>query len=125
GRVLSEKGIDGLTTYYKYNAFGQLIKKTLPTGEEISYNTQWGVSSLYKQTISSNKTNVVTETRYDALGREIYTETSEWKGAKLKSFTEYDFVTGKLIRAVKPRYDGETEIYTDYEYNDPFQRVSR
>ncbi len=125
GRVLSEKGIDGLTTYYKYNAFGQLIKKTLPTGEEISYNTQWGVSSLYKQTISSNKTNVVTETRYDALGREIYTETSGWKGAKLKSFTEYDFVTGKLIRAVKPRYDGETEVYTDYEYNDPFQRVSR
>lgn len=124
GRVLSEKGIDGLTTYYQYNAFGQLIKKTLPTGEEISYNTQWGVSSLYKQTISSNKTNMVTETRYDALGREIYTETSGWKGAKLKSFTEYDPVTGKLIRSVKPRYDGETEIYTDYEYNDPLQRVS-
>ncbi|GHT17579.1 hypothetical protein FACS189429_1950 [Bacteroidia bacterium] len=128
GRVTSETDIAGLITTYQYNALGQLIKKTLPTTEEISYALQWGAKGgtyWFKKTASSNKINNVTETHYDNLGRETYTETTGWKGTKLKSFTQYDPATGKVTRTVKPRYDGETELYTDYEYSDYLQRVTK
>ncbi|MDR0828968.1 MAG: lamin tail domain-containing protein [Prevotellaceae bacterium] len=123
GRVISETDINNFTTYYEYNSTGQLTKKILPTEEEISYLLQWGVACLYKQFITSNKLNTVTETRYDNFGREFYAETTGWNGAKLKSSVEYDNLTGKVAKKTQPHYNGETEIYVEYNYNDYLQRV--
>ncbi|MCL2597623.1 MAG: lamin tail domain-containing protein [Paludibacter sp.] len=123
GRVLSETGIDGITTSYEYNVLGQLVKKTLPTGEKIIYNTEWGVYCLYKTTVSSSVLNNITTTYYDHLGREIYSETTGFKGAILYTSTEYDPVTLKPAKVVQPYYADEPQTYTEYTYDDYLQRV--
>ena len=124
GRLLYEKDIDDTETLYEYNVFGQLTKKILPTEEEISYKLQWGVSGLFKQIATSNKISGSSETHYNNLGRKFYTETTGWNGAKLKAYTEYDPVSGKVSKVEKPHYENETAVYTSYIY-DNLQRIKK
>jgi len=74
--------------------------------------------------VTSSKFGKISEIHYNALGFETYSETLGWQGQFLKSSTKYDPATLKVKQQIKPHYDVEVNTYTDYEYDDPFQRVS-
>jgi RHS repeat-associated protein len=125
GQLENETGIDGITTSYLYDVLGQLDTKILPNNEKIFYNTSWGEGkTLFKTTETSSKYGKLKETHYNSHGLEIYSETLGFGGAMLKSNTEYDFLKLKVNKKTKPHYDGETEIYTEFLYDDYLQRVT-
>jgi len=127
GNVLTKTGINGQTTTYKYDKFGQLSKEIHPNGEEISYSTTWDSNhgALYKKTATNKLITNTSTVYYDWQGREVYTEQTGWEGATLISSKEYTNTRGQLTKAIKPHYAGETEIYTKYEYVDDLGRPTK
>ena len=123
GNVLSETGIDGLITKYKYNALGRLIKTIYPNKDEENYSISWsdehGATYKTESTISSTGSKSVNY--HDQLGRIIYATQTGATGEELVSRKQHN-KQGQVEKAVHPTAPGEKERYTEYKY-DAFGRV--
>ena len=126
GDVLTKTDMNGFVTEYKYDKFGRLYKEIQPNGEEINYTTEWTNlnGALYKQTATNTKIINASATFVDKYGREVYAEQTGWIGKKLISSKTYN-AKGQLAKAILPHYEEETELYTEYEYNDVLGRVTK
>jgi len=75
GNKLSETDINGLTTTYKYDAFGNLTQINYPDGTQTNISIRWHTvsylknSRYYIKTTSTGKPTL--EVYYDILGREV------------------------------------------------------
>ncbi|MCL2290374.1 MAG: FG-GAP-like repeat-containing protein [Bacteroidetes bacterium] len=75
GSKTSETGVNGLTTNYNYDAFGNLRRINYPDGTQTNISTHWHNAShpsnarYYTKTTSTGKPTL--EVYYDILGREV------------------------------------------------------
>ena len=75
GNKLTETDVNGLTTSYAYDAFGNLIKTVYPDGTQTIDTIYWHTDNIipnacyYTKTTSTGKPTV--EVYYDVLGREV------------------------------------------------------
>ncbi|MFA7401269.1 MAG: SpvB/TcaC N-terminal domain-containing protein, partial [Bacteroidales bacterium] len=122
GNVLSVKDINNLTTYYEYDTWGRITKKTYPDGnfELTSYN--W--SNSYALRIANDKTVISVYnsdgTMYyiylDKLGREL------WKRSASSSYAETEYDTWGHVYRVSYAYDFfhnpyQQRYWTTYKYD--------
>ncbi|MFV0391262.1 MAG: RHS repeat-associated core domain-containing protein [Paludibacteraceae bacterium] len=115
------------TVTSEYNSFGRKTKETQPNGAETAYSVLWDNSranAAYKTVVRELSVNRFSLTYFDKYGREVYTETSGWKGKLLTSSKTYNPATGLLEKATRPRYVDEPEQYTTYAYNDLARRLT-
>ncbi|MDR0828883.1 MAG: FG-GAP-like repeat-containing protein [Prevotellaceae bacterium] len=119
GNILSETGIDGLTTNYVYNSRGQLYQKTLPTGQLIEYSSVLDNANGGNVRTSRNSINMIADytlTYYDIFGREVYSSQTAINGQRLISENFYN-AKGQLIKTIHPHAASDAVKYTEYIYD--------
>jgi RHS repeat-associated protein len=129
GKIKTSTGINGLTTSYFYDGFGNLLYKEVPNLVDGSvsfltthFSSDWAIGScdgglgLYSlETSASWKPNQ--KTWYDKHGREIQTRT---EGAEYSEhvFTETSYdQRGNIITQSRPHFSADPRINQTYYYN--------
>jgi RHS repeat-associated protein len=118
GTLKSETDINNLTTYYKYDGFGRMIKTLTPEGHLISMELKWANGTpqhavYYSETTAPGRPTV--KTWYDALGRELRTETDGFNGIIISTEKQYNN-KGQLTQASKPSFGSPSKLIT-YQYD--------
>jgi YD repeat-containing protein len=98
GRKVLESRADGTSTTWTYAICG-----TCPAGGRYSITT---ASSGAPTTVAY----------FDALGREIQTETQGFDGTWVRKDSEYDAM-GRVSRVSRPYYAGATKTWTSFTYD--------
>lgn len=117
GNPRSVTGVDGLTTYFEYDVFGQLTKTSVPEGYDIYHNKGWALGNnqlYYTQVDHPYRPNI--KTYFDVLGRARAVEEEGWNGNTLYSKKSYN-IFGLPSTETKPYYTGEAIIETTYGYD--------
>lgn len=127
GMVLTEKAADGLTTIHEYDGFGKKKKSTLPDGRMLQYEYSWSSGGLSQGVFAVNTSltgEPYVKTYYDALGRELRTETPSFTGITYVD-KEYNR-DGSLKRESLPYFTGDlaNAKWTAYTYNDKYGRLT-
>ncbi|GHT56313.1 hypothetical protein AGMMS50233_07840 [Endomicrobiia bacterium] len=125
GLLLSEAGIDGLTTSYTYNKAGQIISKTEPNGviTNYLYNKDTAHGALYKVTETIPSINSQIISYYDSVGREVYKTQTGANANLLHSSKQYN-AKNQLTKEILPHETNDTTVaYKQYNY-DNFHRVN-
>jgi RHS repeat-associated protein len=78
GQLISEEGVDGLTTTYTYDAWGNLESTTSPLGITTNYSKEWLTDGFYTLVQTTDFPDI--KTYYDNYGRKIGTETTSFGG---------------------------------------------
>ncbi|GAB1255821.1 hypothetical protein NBRC116494_03230 [Aurantivibrio plasticivorans] len=121
---------NGLVTEYEYDAFGNLIKETLPNGTIINTSkilcdalcpSVGSIAPTYKVVRTTehayeiNKGAPDSTTYYDSRGREIRIVTEGFDGEDLKVDIYYDYL-GRVEKRSVPYVTG-SPTYTEFEYD--------
>lgn len=132
GLMTSLTGPNGLTTSWTYDGLGRKTQETRPDG---TY-TQWAYSfcsgvnggsatcptygKYLVQTTVKNASNAViapiSKIYYDALGREIRSESQGLSGTAIYKDTQYDSM-GRVSQTSEPYYSGASPVWTQYQYD--------
>ena len=126
GNVLSETDAQGNTTNYTYDAFGQLIRTTLPNGNKITQSAHWASGSVpvncmyYVETVPDGYS--ANRIYYDALGRALREENTGFDGRKIFKDAIYD-VYGRVIKRYEPYFEGQPDKYSSTIYDTYTSRV--
>ncbi len=124
GQKVSEKDDNGLETTYTYDTWGRQIKTVLPTGIEQSSTYNWYTGSainnalFYTYTTANNSPWV--KTYYDALSREVYSETIGFSNVDIHKKNDYN-EKGQVSSTTSVK--GGVTASVDYEYDD-YGRIS-
>ncbi len=114
GRVKSVT-VAGDTTSYSYDPVGNLVRLTLPEGNEVTYSYD-GVNRLVKiQDALGNSVNYA----YDSAGNRTKEEILDSSGALQKTLSFQHDALNRLTRIVSP-----DSTYTEYAYDARGSRVS-
>ncbi|RLQ21318.1 hypothetical protein DWB85_13530 [Seongchinamella sediminis] len=122
GNKLSEIDVNGLTTTWSYNSFGQLESETRPDGTTTQTDlytcTSVACSNLgatsYVETQASGQSTV--RTYYDVLGRQVRMRTQALDGTRVNQDTEYD-AQGRAFRSSEPYFDGGAVTWNTSTYD--------
>jgi RHS repeat-associated protein len=139
GLLLSETDPTGLTTSYKYDAFGRLSETTYP--DKTKKFQKLGLATRTPELPREVRYYTYTKTSdgarayvwLDNLGREICSQTYGLNGEKIFVYTEYNASTGLKTRVSKPMLESAAiawqanfssnkeaaEIYTYDDYHRP------
>jgi len=125
GQLISETGIDGLSTQYAYDNWGKIKTVTYPNGKKSNYETKWltdGTIGFYIKDITEGAPDIIL--KFDQFGRKVRTESQDFKG---KKYSDIIYNTkGQVQRTISPYYvnDGYTAAQiTDYMY-DQYNRAT-
>ena len=121
GNKTSETDINGLTTTYKYDTFGNLYEINYPDGTITTISVKWNTATIppntkyYTTTTSSGKEDVVVY--YDILGREVCRkEDGSYFKTIYNSKGQVEKTIGFLPSPASPESDGIIHTYTYDEY---------
>jgi RHS repeat-associated protein len=122
GQPLALTAVDGLTTEYRYNSWGQNTRIIHPEGHATDIEYHWDLSGLhrYYQKISTPG-QPVRKVWYDVLGRETKTESQAWDGSPVIGTVNYD-EKGNVSGVREPCKLTETPVTTTNFY-DTFNRI--
>ncbi|MEO1627841.1 MAG: FG-GAP-like repeat-containing protein, partial [Bacteroidota bacterium] len=126
GEKLSVTGIDGLTTTFRYDAFGRRTGTTLPTGVVINESYPFFVSSSYKSVYRHTITQTGKPDQwvyFDKLGRKVRHIRKSHANASISEIWTYDS-RGRLKTMRAPYKSGETTFTTTYNYDGYNRRTS-
>ena len=131
GKIKTTTDLNGLVTDNQYDAFSRVVQETSPDGTATditfnycSANDNCPANGLYYITTDVSHTNLSgqygqprTRAYYDILGRPLRTESTNFDGNLVFSDTEYDN-QGRVDRASLPYKQGDTPLWTQYQYDD-------
>ncbi len=120
GQLISETGVDGLTTKYDYDYWGKLKTVTYPNGKKSHYSTSWDqVGSYNFYTLEQADGMPDVKTYFDDYGRKVRTETTSF-GGLMYSDIEYNN-KGQVAKTISPYFQasGYSTIHiTTYNYDE-------
>lgn len=121
GTPVSSTDYLGKTTTYDYNAFGALVKTTMPNGEVLEHHTDWANDNehLFKKREVLNG-NTLSTTWHDVLGRKVKQKT-QGRNQDVWTTTSYND-KGQVSQQSSPHFEGDNPLMTSYVYDD-FGRV--
>lgn len=125
GAVTQKIDQNGLTSDYRYDAFGSLAYSMSPAGVETTTELEWCVgcvtNAVYKVTTTSDRSGVKASPDkvgyYDRFGRLIRSETEAFDGRFVISEIEYDEL-GRKERTSLPHYSTGTTYWHSFVYDD-------
>jgi len=114
-------------TEYTYNSQGQLVETKYPDGKRTAKVLQWAGNGnsygakyySYSETSGSAPEYVW----YDALGREMVSETYGLNNKKISVFKEY-LANGKLYRVSEPTFESSAQSWAATYAYDPYGRTN-
>jgi len=119
GQLVSETGVDGLTTNYSYDNWGKLVKTVLPNSKIVETELKWETGSDYTYSITEKPEGFPeTKTYFDSFGRDLKSETTGFGNKKMISEAEYNS-KGQLVKTISPYFETEdkTDHITSYGYD--------
>ncbi|MBC9928986.1 FG-GAP-like repeat-containing protein [Chitinophaga qingshengii] len=123
GKMASYLSADGKYITYEYDAFGRIVKTTVPDGFSITQSLSWESSGgVYAGSTSQPGGGNDVKIWYDILGREVKRQTSGFGNATMLQTTTYD-AKGNVNNKTAPYYASEMPSTTSYTY-DSYNRLS-
>ena len=117
GTPVSSTGVDGLTTLFQYDDWGNLTQTHTPDGVTVTISRTWdinGTQAYYQETLTTGKP--AEKTWFDRLGRKIRTETEGFDGQWSRVTTAYD-QRGNLYSISDPHFPHENPSLTTRIYD--------
>jgi len=128
GKPTTTTDLNGLKTTYTYNDFGQLLKKTNPSGTEETTEYKWydhyGINdsltdplyyAVYYTDTHTTDGDTVT-TYYDMLNRKVATTHHGFNGGLIWQSAQYDNL-GRVTQQSIPFNPSDQPLYTSFEYD--------
>lgn len=126
GHLTSSTGIDGNTTTFNYDTWGNRTATNMPEGYSISYSRFWASSPTPTRmwvSIMNHPGKPDEEVGHDIFGRETSKIVEAWGYASTTVNTTYD-ADGNVASKTKPFIAGsETPFTTSYSYNSLDQSI--
>ena len=126
GRIASVTGINGLTTSFEYDGFGNLVKETTPTGT-VNYTMVWDINypaaglmnqlwvpHAYRVDRTESGTSSQS-TWYNPAGQETKASVKGFSG-DVFTIKKYH-LDGRLYLSSLPGYGNPVNQYTEYNYD--------
>jgi YD repeat-containing protein len=133
GGITSLTGPNNLTTTWSYDSFGRKSLETRADGTK----TEWAyafcsgvnggsascptygkyLATTTPKDSSGNVIGAIAKVYFDALNREIRTESEGFSGTAIYKDTQYDS-NGRVSQVSKPYYSGGTVYWTTFAYDD-------
>ncbi|MBI4646751.1 MAG: RHS repeat protein, partial [Bacteroidia bacterium] len=133
GNIIKSTDINNHSTSFKYDDFGRMTEKTLPTRQKITYTLHWvyytpdapDYSKYYSDISGDNLPDVITY--YDILGREIMTIKKKFNESHQDVVIAKQYDDKGNLHSVTDTYfkDGSPTNFTYYDYNAPGYRISK
>lgn len=118
GRLTGVRDIRNNQTTYTYDAFGREASVVRPDSTIKTTTREWvnDVEGALYVVTTQETGKPITQTYYDALGREVRTRQQRFNGTYNKTDRQYDDY-GRLFKVSLP-YKGSTPLWTTYAYDD-------
>ncbi len=111
---------NALVTLWQYDVFGRPITQQNPDGTQVLWKREWCDASCpayaVRRTTLWKTGEPTTITYYDALGREVRTETTGFDGRTIAKDTQYDRF-GRVARQSRNYFFGDTIYWSDFTYD--------
>lgn len=120
GKKASQTDINGQTTSWTYNTFGQQTLETRPDGTTsaatVHEYTGTNPDEAFYVEATSTGTGLA-RTYHDKLGRKLRTETQSFTGATVNQVTEHDS-KGRAYRTSEPYFSSDPVVWNTQGYDD-------